>query len=328
MADPYEFLMSRYRTVVRTDAWRAHDPEWRSRARSRLATLLGVVGEPWPDDAPSVGPPAEATGCIRRWVEFPSRSGWHGSGWLLIPDGQSAPAPAVICLPGHGAGADALVGLIDEPYQAAFARQCVERGWVALAVEQVAFGHNRSARAGQTPTSCVMDSMFALQLGETMTGWRVRDAIAAARFLQTLPEVDGERIATLGISGGGLTALFSTALDEAICAAGVSGYFTPMADSILRFDHCPDNYIPGLAMCMDVPDLAGLVAPRWLAVENGVDDPIFAIEGFREACRRTADIYAAAGAQERFSSAELSAGHVFDGACLFESLESAFAAAR
>jgi hypothetical protein len=169
-----------------------------------------------------------------------------------------------------------------------------------------------------------MDSLFAVQLGETMTGWRVRDAMAAARFLRTLPHVDPTKIATLGISGGGLTALWTAALDESICTAAVSGYFTPMAHSILQFDHCPDNYIPGLAKLIDVPDLAGLIAPRWLAVENGVEDPIFAIEGFREATRRASEIYRAAGFAERFQSDELQAGHVFDGSMLFAHLEKAF----
>jgi hypothetical protein len=170
-----------------------------------------------------------------------------------------------------------------------------------------------------------MDSLFALELGETMTGWRVRDAMAAARFLRTLPEVDWAKIATLGISGGGLSALWTAALDESICAVGVSGFFTPMGHSILQFEHCPDNYIPGLAKLLDVPDLAGLIAPRWLAVENGVEDPIFAIEGFRLACLRAEEMYRATGCPNRFRSAALNAGHVFDGSVLLEHFQAAFA---
>jgi hypothetical protein len=152
-----------------------------------------------------------------------------------------------------------------------------------------------------------------LELGETMTGWRVRDAMAAARFLRTLPEVDVTKIATLGISGGGLTAIFTAALDESICAVGVSGFFTPMAHSILRFPHCADNYIPGLARVLDVPDLAALICPRWLAVENGTEDPIFAIEGFRLACERARAIYAKSGFADRFVGAEFEGGHLFQG---------------
>jgi hypothetical protein len=241
-----------------------------------------------------------------------------------MPKDLTTPAPALICLPGHGPGADAIVGLAEDAYQFDFALQCVRRGWVTLAVEQVSFGRNKSVRDKNEGSSCFMDSLFALQIGETMTGWRVRDAMAAARFLRSLPEVDGVKIGALGISGGGLTALWAAALDESICAAGISGFFTPMADSILRFDHCPDNYVPGLAKALDVPDLAGLVAPRWLAVENGKEDHIFAIEGFRVACERAREIYEAAGCESHFTCSEFEGGHFFEGSNLLRHLAAAY----
>jgi hypothetical protein len=231
----------------------------------------------------------------------------------------------VICLPGHGAGADAIVGLGEDSYQANFALSCVQRGWVSLAVEQVSFGRNKSPMPVGEGSSCHLDSLFALELGETMTGWRVRDAMAAARALRTMPEVDSPRIATLGISGGGLTALWTASVDESILAVGASGYFCSMSHSILRFRHCPDNYVPGLARLLDVPDLAALVAPRWLAVESGLKDTLFAIEGFRDACERARAIYSQCARLERFASSELDSGHVFNGCALFEHFERAFA---
>jgi dienelactone hydrolase len=325
MNDPYTFLRERLLNATPALAWQPSLVGWAEQTRTALRTLLGVLEEPWITGNSTLGPSIDESGYVRQHVSFPSREGWNGSGWLLVPDGVVEPVPAVICLPGHGRGADAIVGLVEEPYQGSFALQCVRRGWVTLAVEHVSFGRNRSERDAHLGSSCSMDSLFTLELGETITGWRVRDAMAAARFLCTLPEVDGARIATLGISGGALTALWTGALDESICAVGVSGYFTPMAHSILRFDHCPDNYIPGLAKLLDVPDLAGLVAPRWLAVENGIEDPIFAIEGFREACLRAEKIYSSDGYANRFQSAELNAGHMFDGTVILAHLEAAFA---
>ncbi|MHB8638040.1 MAG: dienelactone hydrolase family protein [Fimbriimonadaceae bacterium] len=325
MSDPFEYLRSRLAATEPSLAWRGDVKGWADAARGELRRLVGVVDEAWPGDDARLEAVVDVGNYTRRWVSFPSREGWDGSGWLLTPESMNGPTPAVICLPGHGAGADALVGLVDEPYQANFALQCVKRGWVALAVEQVSFGHNMSADHGEDSSSCLFDTMFALELGETMTGWRVRDAMAAARCLRGLPEVDGSKIATLGISGGGLTALWTAALDESICAAGVSGYFTPMAHSILRYRHCSDNYIPGLAQVLDVPDLAGLIAPRWLAVENGTEDHIFAIEGFRLACERAREIYGPAGCPMRFTSAEYDGGHTFKGYGLLEHLAMAFA---
>jgi hypothetical protein len=266
-------------------------------------------------------------GFTRTWVEFPSHQDWNGRGWLLMPDGITSPSPAVVCLHGHGPGVNAIVGLAEDDYQENFALQCVRRGWVTLAVEQVSFGANRSSRDVDKAFSCVRDSMALLLLGQSMTGWRVNDAIAARRALGTLPEVDPDRIALLGISGGGLTALWSAAVDTEFLAAGVSGYFCPMVHSILNVDHCPDNYVPGFALLMDIPDLAGLVAPRRLAVESGNDDPLFTAEGFKDACEKAERIYGSHGVPERFSADLFEGGHRFNGVSLMAAFERAFSVA-
>ena len=325
-ADPFAVMLSKIGAIEASMPWRARDPSWQARARAAIGAAIGVVDEPW-DGAELVE--LETTreeGYRRTAVEFPSHEGWRGRGWLLTPDSLNrpapAPAPAVVCLPGHGKGADAIVGVVDEPYQANFALQCVREGWVTLAVEQVSFGANRSARETEADSSCLIDSMAALLLGETITGWRVRDAMAARRALSTLDFVDRDRIGIVGISGGGLTALWTSALDEAFITTGVSGYFCLMSSSILNVRHCPDNYVPGFARLMDIPDLAGLVAPRWLAVENGRRDPLFAAEGFLKACELATEIYS--DDPKRFAFDLFEGEHLFKGEVIFSLFREAF----
>ena len=277
--DPLVALHAKIARSRASLSWR-DGPGWAEEARTAVGRAIGLMDEPWPDPHLTMAEAEHCSGFSRRWVEFPSHQGWNGSGWLLIPDALETPVPAVVCLPGHGAGARSIVGLIPDDYQFDFAIQCVQRGWIALAVEQVSFGLNQSSRDEDRGSSCVSDGMAALLLGESITGWRVRDAMAARRALCTLAEVAKERIGIVGISGGGLTSLWTGAMDPGFAAVGVSGYFTPMTGSILKFDHCPDNFVPGFAKLMDVPDLAGLIAPRWLAVENGTDDHIFDSQSF------------------------------------------------
>ena len=209
MSDPYEYLRSRLPKLEAKLAWQSAKRNWATTVREELRRLVAVVDEPWPEGEARFERACDTSDHTRQWVSFPSREGWNGSGWLLVPKSVNGPVPAEICLPGHGAGADAIVGLVEEPYQANFALQCVRHGWIALSVEQVSFGRNQSEQEVDERSSCFIDSLFSLELGETMTGWRVRDAMAAARFLRGLPDVDASKIATLGISGGGLTALFT-----------------------------------------------------------------------------------------------------------------------
>jgi dienelactone hydrolase len=211
-----------------------------------------------------------------------------------------------------------------ETYQADFAIQCVRQGYVTLAIEQISFGHRCSNEAWKTGgSSCHEDSMAALMVGETMTGWRVWDAIRAIDYLQTRPEVDPGRIATMGISGGGLTSLFTAALDERVHTAVVSGYFNTFRDSILSIRHCVDNYVPGLLNLIEMPDLVGLIAPRRLFVESGKDDDIFPVAAFERAVQRAREIYDAFGVPEHFGAEVFDGGHRFDGEGAFRFLKSA-----
>jgi dienelactone hydrolase len=155
--------------------------------------------------------------------------------------------------------------------------------------------------------------MAALMLGETLIGWRAFDAFRALDYLQTRPEVDGERLGAMGISGGGLTTLFAAALDARIKAAVVSGYLCTFADSILAVDHCPDNYAPGLLNLCEMPDITALIAPRALFAESGKDDMIFPQAGVQKAFTAVQDAYAEAGVPERFASDVFDGGHIFSG---------------
>lgn len=322
--DPLVVMKRRLQDLKPSFSWNPSDPTWMQKARAAVIDAIGVVNLPWDDSQLQCYSETQEQDHTRIRVEFPSHEGWLGRGWLLIPHHLEGPRPAVVCLPGHGKGADSIVGLVEESYQANFALQCVSKGWITLAVEQVSFGSNQSRCDRDLGSSCVVDSMAALLLGETITGWRVRDAIAACRTLACHPLVQSSKIGVMGISGGGLTALWSAALEPAFLAAGVSGYFCPMSHSILNVYHCPDNYVPGFARLMDVPDLAGLIADRWLAVEGGTHDPLFRATGFESACKLARKIFDFHGAPERLCTDLFEGDHVFNGQRMLQHFDTAF----
>src|SRR6185436_16428495 len=104
----------------------------------------------------------------------------------------------------------------------------------AFAIEQLAFGCRRDEAArkkGAGQSSCQPAAGAALLFGQTMIGWRVWDVFRAIDYLQTRPEIDHSRLATMGISGGGTISLFSAALDERIKIGVVSGYFNTFRHS-------------------------------------------------------------------------------------------------
>ena len=149
-------------------------------------------------------------------------------------------------------------------------------------------------------------------LGETMVGWRVWDTLRAIDLLETRPEVDPKRVAMMGISGGGTVALYAAALDERVKAAVLSCSFCTFRDSIYSVAHCIDNYVPGILRDFEVADIAGLIAPRYLFAENGLDDDIFPVAGVRDGLRATVASSTAACRRSRRPRL-LPGGHVFHG---------------
>ena len=95
----------------------------------------------------------------------------------------------------------------------------------------------------------------------------------------------------MGISGGGMHTFFSACVDERIKACVISGYYSTFADSILAMQHCPCNFIPGLAQFGEMYDLIGLIAPRPVLIEAGSRDPIFPITAVAKSVHKAREVY-------------------------------------
>lgn len=260
----------------------------------------------------------------RETITFQSRENLKVFGYFLKPISDSEKLPVVICLPGHGRGVDDIVGINEDGslrerwggYQRDFALQCVANGFAALAIEQLGFGHRREEKArrqGASVSSCQPLAGSALLLGETMVAWRVWDVMRAIDYLQTRTDVDSQLIAVMGISGGGKISLFSAALDTRIKVAVISGYFNTFRSSIFSISHCIDNYIPGILKYAEMPDIAGLIAPRPIHIEHGTRDPIFPVEATKEAFKQLEKIYGVFNAADRVSLYIFEGEHEFNG---------------
>jgi cephalosporin-C deacetylase-like acetyl esterase len=334
--DSLQFSLSSYESIKPSMSFAATNEAaarvWQKRVRRKLTELLGGFPATRAAMQARVLETKKFEGYRREKIIFQSRNNLSVFGYLLLPENTSGPVPAIVCLPGHGRGSDDIVGIAENGqqrenkggYARDFALQVVERGYVAFAMEQLAFGCRRDDAArkkGAGQSSCQPAAGAALLFGQTMIGWRVWDTMRAIDYLRTRSEVDFSRIATMGISGGGTVSLFSAALDERIKIGVVSGYFNTFRDSILSLSHCIDNYVPGILNYIEMYDIAGLVAPRGLFIESGARDSIFPIHGSRAAFKKAQDIYSAFGAADKIGHEVFDDEHVFYGKGAFEFLK-------
>lgn len=212
---------------------------------------------------------------------------------VLIPKEGQGPWPAVLACHGHGNGQRDAAGLdeqgreLEEPgIHNRFAVQLVRKGMLVVVPEIMGFGVRRmeaELKANPNYSSCGTLASQLLMYGRTLAGMRVFEAMRALDYMASRPDVDSSRMGVFGFSGGGLIAAFTAGLDERVQAAVLCGWTNTFRGSTLAMHHCIDNYMPGLLLDAEQPELAGLMAPRALFVESGKQDPIFPVEYTRQA---------------------------------------------
>lgn len=171
---------------------------WAAVAGTAEAGALSRLAESWPaPDAVAdvelqpVRFPSHSPFSLRDVGESPRRDPpTQAVARHAVPDGASpdAPVPAVVLL--HGAG-----GVL-APRGPTYARQLTAMGVAALVVD--AFAARRDMATG-----------FVQRLVHITEAMLIADAYAALAWLESRPEVDGDRVAVVGFSYGGMAAVLS-----------------------------------------------------------------------------------------------------------------------
>lgn len=253
--------------------------------------------------------------------------------YLLTPKKIDEKAAGVVALCGHGYGVrhilniskkgkKKLVPYIDN-YQKNFAVELAKRGCVVIAPELIGFGEARLKKDLKKPfyiSSCDELSHHLLPYGLTTATMRVYQAVVCAKLLSENGKVDNEKISCMGISGGGLTALYASVLDETFKKTVISGYVNTFKDSILSLWHCPDNYIPDIIGTGEIYDFACVIAPRKLLIESGTTDKLFPIHASRKAHETIRRIYSLAGAENNLFIDVFAGKHSVHGVYSFDFL--------
>ncbi|ADD02971.1 Acetyl xylan esterase [Thermoanaerobacter italicus Ab9] len=332
---PLYSLKKLYDTSIRSMGFELDDPsgfeQWRVQLKGKVIKLLGDFPERVPLE-PQVLECKEFDNYIREKVVFHSAPYIDVPAYILLPKGIQGKVPGVVALHGHGYGKNDLVGLwedgtersIPDGYQGDFALEIVRRGMAVIVPDQIGFGERREMEdieRGYDANSCRKLAFWAHMLGKTAVGMRVWDVMRSIDYLATLPQVDQDRIGCMGISGGGTTTLFAAALDERIKAAVISGYLNTFKDSIMSIYHCECNYIPGILKYAEMYDIASMIAPRPLLIENGTKDMLFPIEAANAAYEHVKRAYKLLKAEDKLDRDVFEGRHRISGRKAYDWLE-------
>jgi dienelactone hydrolase len=130
--------------------------------------------------------------------------------------------------------------------------------------------------------------------GTTWTGIMAWEDRRAVDYMLTRSDVDPARLGCGGLSGGGLRAIYLSALDPRISCALCVGFMSTLdempADVVRR--HTWMFHVPHLASEMDMSDVVSLHAPGPLMVQYDTEDPLWTLDGQKKADAKIRAVYA------------------------------------
>jgi dienelactone hydrolase len=290
--------------------------QFRNWKRQTLPRVLATLGDPPPPApaAPQLIAEWEEKGLVRqRWIIDVQK---HLSAVLLVnlPQGGEK-RPAILCCHGHGPfGKEPVMGNDSTPalrqnvqdHRYNYGQVMAREGFVTYAIDWIGFGerNDNSKPNHRAPVGgrdwCNLYYLHATMLGMTSLSINVAHGKAATEAVCRLPQVDGERLGVMGLSGGGTMTLWMALCDERFRAAEIICYSDLWAAFGIRdINYCGMQVAPGLFKLVDLPDLQGLLAPRPLLIDIGVHDSCFKVDTAMQCYRKLEAVYRAAGAADR-----------------------------
>jgi dienelactone hydrolase len=160
-------------------------------------------------------------------------------------------------------------------------------------------------------SSCRSLSLIGMLLGKTTNGMRVWDVMRTIDYIQSRSESFIDGVGCMGLSGGGMTTMYASAVEPRISVSVVNGYFSTFRDSIMSVFHCTCNYIPEIVKYAEMSDIAGLIAPRPLLVVSGTEDDLFPVGAVEAGFAELQKIYGLLDVPEKLDKDIYKGGHRF-----------------
>jgi predicted dienelactone hydrolase len=229
--------------------------------------------------------------------------------WLLLPtDKSTEKCPAVLCLQQTTPnGKNSPIGLSDRPTMH-YALELARRGYVTLSPDYPSFGEYEYDFDADNYASGSMKAIY--------------DNIRAIDVLQSLPEVDPDRIGCIGHSLGGHNSLFTAVFDTRVKAVVTSCGFTSFRKYKGGDLHgwSGPRYMPLVAtkyhyspeeMPFDFPEILAAIAPRAVFIVAPLHDDNFDIAGVHECLAAAGPIFKLLGHPENLEAVHPDGAHDF-----------------
>ncbi len=237
--------------------------EWTEKADAlrqqiRVANGLIPAHEPTPLNAEIFGRIEREDYSVEK-VYFEPFPGFFTTGNLYRPLGKSGPFPGIVSPHGHWTR-----GRLESIERGSIPGRCInfaKQGYVIFAYDML--GYNDSGKQIDHRYGGAREGLWGL----SAMGLQLQNSISSIDFLESLPDVDSERIGCTGASGGGTQTFILTAVDERIkVSAPVNMISATMQGG------CICENAPNLRLDVSNIEIGALMAPRPLLLVSATGD--------------------------------------------------------
>ena len=181
--------------------------------------------------------PLDHPWCAVRRISYQTWPGVYSDGLLYMPkDFIEEPAPAMLCPHGHW-----------------------ENGSAHPEVQKRCLTFAKMGYVTFCPTQNHYEDLAIGISHQTVNVW---NNMRALDYLETLPQVDRDRIGSCGCSGGGMQTQMLAALDGRVKAATIAGMTCDFKDIMWTAGaHCPCNHFPNVMRFTGHPEISALAFP-------------------------------------------------------------------
>jgi len=237
--------------------------EWTEKAAAlrqqiRVANGLVPTHEPTPLNAEIFGRIEREDYSVEK-VYFEAFPGFFTTGNLYRPLGKTGPFPGIVSPHGHWGR-----GRLENIERGSIPGRCInfaKQGYVIFAYDML--GYNDSGKQIEHHYGGAREGLWGL----SAMGLQLQNSIRSIDFLESLPDVDSERIGCTGASGGGTQTFILTAVDERIkVSAPVNMISATMQGG------CLCENAPNLRLDASNIEIGALMAPRPLLLVSATGD--------------------------------------------------------
>ena len=299
--------------------------DWQQRREEILLGMQEAMGKlPDRSDLPQVTMQIKDTLRLERYSRFTIHISAAENeivpAYLYLPTGtkRNEKRAAMLVLHGTGDPGKQLVDGKSDLTNRAHAKELAERGYVVIAPDYPSMGD-------------LKDYDFDRDRYESGTMKAIFNHIRCVDLLQSLPNVDPDRIGVIGHSLGGHNAMFVGAFDPRLkvvvssCGWTLMDYYNIGEEGSKRYGGrlgpwAQDRYMPllrekfnldGERIPFDFDEVIAAIAPRPFFSNSPVNDGNFDVEGVKKGIASAKKVYELLGAGENLQVYYPNAGHDF-----------------